>query len=191
MRKVLLLVSLFTGLLTGCSQDSEVEAITRPNPDGKSQIVITGDGAVSTRSGDKVEFTGGYATGAGLYDGDARAEVKAVAYSGYRLTQFEGGPSGESPTLKGSDAYEFGIKSQDWQFSVSFKKEYKIDLIAETGGTVAGGGTVLDGDNITVTATPTVGYSFSGWYEGTTKISSSASYIFTVSSNRTITFSFV
>ena len=191
MRKVLLLVSLFTGLLTGCSQETEIESITRPNPDGKSRVVITGDGAVSTRSGDKVEFTSGYATGAGLYDGDARAEVKAVAYNGYRLATFEGGPSGESPTLKGSDAYEFGIKSQDWQFSVEFKKEYLISLIAETGGTVAGGGTVLDGDNITVTATPTVGYSFSGWYEGTTKISSSASYIFTVSSNRTITFSFV
>ncbi|MBP1615580.1 MAG: hypothetical protein H6Q13_3028 [Bacteroidetes bacterium] len=188
MKRSLLLVSLFAGLLSGCSQDSEVvESVSRP--DGKSQIVITGEGITSTRAdgSGKVEFTGGYATGAGLYDGDAQAAVKAVAYDGYRLTQFEGGPSGESTTLTGANAYEFDIQRQDWQFSVSFKKEYLISLIAESGGTVAGGGTVLDGENITVTATPTAGYSFLGWYEGATKVSSLASYIFTVSSNRTLT----
>lgn len=188
MKRSLLLVSLFAGLLSGCSQDSEVvESVSRP--EGKSQIVITGEGITSTRAdgSGKVEFTGGYATGAGLYDGDAQAAVQAVAYDGYRLAQFTGGPSGESPTLTGANAYEFDIQRQDWQFSVSFKKEYTIELVAETGGTVSGGGVALDGDNITVTATPTAGYSFLGWYEGTTKVSSLASYIFTVSSNRTIT----
>ena len=58
-----------------------------------------------------------------------------------------------------------------------------------TGGSVAIDGTgelsktVEEGGNVTVVATPANGYSFAGWYSGTTKVSSSASYTFAVSAN--------
>ncbi|WP_420022305.1 InlB B-repeat-containing protein, partial [Bacteroides uniformis] len=46
------------------------------------------------------------------------------------------------------------------------------------------------GSSCTVTARANSGYSFDGWYEGSSKVSSSASYTFTVSSNRTLTAKF-
>lgn len=48
----------------------------------------------------------------------------------------------------------------------------------ESGGTVSGGGRVTLGSNVTVVATEENGYAFSGWFNGTTKVSESRSYTF-------------
>ena len=154
-------------------------------------VTITGDGMSpmpSTRSTDgRVEFTGGYATGAGLYAGTADAVVKAVPYSGYKLVSFIGGPvSGSSSQFSGSDNYKFNIQSQDWQFNVSFKQEFTISVSAEDGGTASGGGAYGAGESCTLVATPNSGKIFDGWYEGGSKISSDVNYSFAVSSNRTL-----
>lgn len=58
------------------------------------------------------------------------------------------------------------------------------------GGTVTGGGTYSDGQKATVTATNNSGYLFSGWYNGSTKVSSNKSYTFTVTENVTLTAKF-
>lgn len=50
-------------------------------------------------------------------------------------------------------------------------------------GTVSGGGSKLAGSSVTVVATPKTGYSFVGWYEGSTKVSSNTSYTFTMSAS--------
>lgn len=114
---------------------------------------------------------------------------EAVPYSGYQLVSFTGGPiGGNSSQFSGASQYGFNVNNQDWRFSVSFKKEYTIAVSADTGGSVSGGGTVLEGENCTVNASANSGYSFEGWYEGNTKVSSSASYTFAVSSNRTFCF---
>lgn len=179
-------------LATSCDK-AELKELENEKPDIKAQasITITGDNIVSTRasSNGRVEFTGGYATGAGLYDGKAQAVVEATPYSGYQLKSFIGGPvGGNTNQFSGGNRYDFPIQSQDWKFSVTFKKEFKISISAGTGGTVQGGGTVLEDESCTVTAYPDQGYSFDGWYEGTSKVSLSESYTFTVSSNRTIRF---
>ena len=115
--------------------------------------------------------------------------VAAVPYSGYQLVSFTGGPvGGSSSQFSGKNQYSFNIQLRDWKFTVSFKKEYTVTVSAGTGGTVSGGGKVLDGSSCTVTARANSGYSFDGWYEGSSKVSSSASYTFTVSSNRTLCF---
>ena len=90
-----------------------------------------------------MEFTGGYATGAGLYDGEDDATVAAVPYSGYQLVSFTGGPvGGSSSQFSGKNQYSFNIQLRDWKFTVSFKKEYTVTVSAGTGGTVSGGGKV-------------------------------------------------
>lgn len=48
----------------------------------------------------------------------------------------------------------------------------------ESGGTVSGGGRVTLGSSVTVTATEENGYAFSGWFNGSTKVSESRSYTF-------------
>lgn len=177
-------------LATSCNKaelaDLEIE---KPNiSKGQTSVTIIGDNVVSTRaSNGRVEFTGGYATGAGLYDGDASATVQAVPYSGYQLKSFTGGQvGGNLSQYSGSNQYTFPIQKSDWKFSVMFKKEFQISVSAGTGGTVKGGGTVLEDESCTVTAYPSSGYKFDGWYEGNTKVNSSESYTFVVSSNRTI-----
>ncbi len=58
------------------------------------------------------------------------------------------------------------------------------------GGTVTGGGTKASGSTCTVTATPNTGYTFQSWTEGATVLSTSPSYVFTVTGNRTLTANF-
>lgn len=195
MKKLRIIYVLFALLAVSCGRDELIEnEVQRPVVPGKQSSVIIegedGDGqGATTRAGSRVEFTGGYATGAGLYDGAAKASVTAVPYSGYQLASFTGGPvGGSSSQFSGSNQYNFNINSQDWKFKVSFKKEYTISVSAGTGGTVSGGGKVLDGSSCTVTASANSGYSFDGWYEGSSKVSSSSSYTFMVSSNRTFCF---
>jgi len=57
---------------------------------------------------------------------------------------------------------------------------YNVTLTADpvAGGTVAGDGVYYIGDNVTVTAAPTVGWVFNGWYQGATLKSTNLSYTF-------------
>lgn len=60
-----------------------------------------------------------------------------------------------------------------------------------TGGTATvGGGSVWDGDNQTFTATAAVGYSFIGWYNGssdnTTRVSTTSTYTTAITANTTL-----
>lgn len=68
-------------------------------------------------------------------------------------------------------------------------KTYAITLAVdpEGGGVASGGGTVSEGDSVTVTATPAEGYVFSGWREGTEIVSTQAIYTFQASADRSLT----
>lgn len=112
-------------LAVGCESEVNDQKTERPViKDGQASITIMGDSMITTRSTNgRVEFAGGYATGAGLYDGDADAVVEAVPYSGYQLVNFTGGPTdGSSNQFSGDSRYSFNIQRKDWKFSVSFKK---------------------------------------------------------------------
>jgi len=67
-------------------------------------------------------------------------------------------------------------------------KSYTISLSVNNSayGTVSGGGSYNCGSSATVVATPATGYNFLGWYEGTTRVSTNATYTFTVNGNRTL-----
>lgn len=68
-------------------------------------------------------------------------------------------------------------------------QQYTITLLVDHagGGTVSGGKTVAAGVSITVTATPSDGFTFSGWRENGTMVSTSKEYTFTVNGDRTLT----
>lgn len=50
--------------------------------------------------------------------------------------------------------------------TIENSKTHYVSVKADQGGTVSGGGTVKDGDSVTVYASPSTGYSFKGWYDG-------------------------
>ena len=47
-------------------------------------------------------------------------------------------------------------------------KQYTLTAIAGDGGSISGGGTFTQGTQVSLTATPNSGYSFSGWSNGST-----------------------
>lgn len=66
---------------------------------------------------------------------------------------------------------------------------YTITLSVDPqgGGTVTGGGSVEEGMSVTASSTPASGYTFSGWRENGAIVSTSPSYTFTVTSDRSLT----
>ena len=75
---------------------------------------------------------------------------------------------------------------------VSQIEEYTVTATVNPtgGGSVTGGGSYTEGTTATLTATANSGYIFSGWYKGSTKVSSNKSYTFTVTENVTLTAKF-
>ena len=69
------------------------------------------------------------------------------------------------------------------------RDSYTVEAVSdnETYGTVTAGGTYKYGKEITLTATPKAGYTFLGWYEGETLVSSNAEFTFNVEKNATYT----
>ena len=62
-----------------------------------------------------------------------------------------------------------------------------LSVDPQGGGTASGGGSVEAGAQVTVTASASSGYTFSGWRENGGIVSTSASYTFTVTGDRSLT----
>ncbi|MCM1722593.1 InlB B-repeat-containing protein [Bacteroides ovatus] len=182
--KRLLCLSAVLLCIISCSKEEVMERVIEV-PEGKvlveTEIVV--DGVVQSKT--RASSEAGYTTGDGLYDKTDRVTVAAVANDGYELTSFY---DKKDPTTNLGSSYTFDVL-EPRTFKAAFARKYTITISASptAGGTVSGGGTFRSGKSCTLTATPNAGYTFDGWYEGSTKLSSNTSYSFTVSSNRTIT----
>ena len=79
----------------------------------------------------------------------------------------------------------------DYKASV-IHKQYTISAIPSNSsyGSVTGTKSYTSGSMAVLTAIPKAGYYFTGWYEGTKKVSASYQYSFTVTTNRTLTAKF-
>ncbi|MBQ7547907.1 MAG: InlB B-repeat-containing protein [Clostridia bacterium] len=78
------------------------------------------------------------------------------------------------------------MPAQDLTFTAQFKKVVTpctVAVTASTGGSVTGSGTFDEGESVTVTATPSEGYMFAGWYNGVKHVSDKAIYSFTVTNS--------
>lgn len=182
--KSLLWLSAFLLCIASCSKEEVTEKIVEV-PEGKIPVLteITVDGVVQTNT--RASSEAGYTTGDGLYDSGEPVTVSAVANDGYELAAFY---DKTDPSTNLGASFDFKAK-EPRTFKAEFARKYTITVSASptAGGTVAGGGKYRSGKTCTLTATANAGYVFDGWYEGSTKLSSNASYSFTVSSNRTIT----
>lgn len=79
-----------------------------------------------------------------------------------------------------------GARSLEARFAQGAGTTYTVTANAATGGTATGGGSYAGGASATVVATPNANYTFEGWYEGSTRVSTNASYTFTVNGNITL-----
>lgn len=186
LKKILWLFTV-TILISSCSKEEVIEKNSPEIQDGKipvnTEIII--DGVIQTDT--RAVSDAGYTTGDGLYDRGDDVTVTAVANEGYELVKFYDKKE-PSINLGGSHTLIADIPTT---FKAEFARvqNYTISVTASptAGGSITGGGSYKGGSSCTIIATPNAGYIFDGWYESGTKISSDASYTFTVSSNRTIT----
>ena len=75
-------------------------------------------------------------------------------------------------------------------FTVTADYVINTNVSPAGGGSVTGAGTYSSGNTVTLTATPNPKFVFDSWYEGSSKLTTSPSYSFTVSSARNLTAKF-
>lgn len=181
-RNILQIIGIF--LLASCNREEITGGKELPSGDKIAVATeITVDGVeLSTRAATEA----GYTTGDGLYDKGDQVTVAAFANDGYELVTFY---DKKYPATDLGSSYPFTV-SIPRIFKAEFRAvaNYTVSVSASpsAGGSVTGGGSYKGGTSCTVTATPNSGYVLDGWYEGSSKVSSDASYTFTVSSNRTL-----
>ncbi|MEI8272180.1 MAG: T9SS type A sorting domain-containing protein [Paludibacter sp.] len=152
-------------------------------------------------------------TDAGAYEYQSSIAISATAGAGGTITTSPNGnyASGTSviavATASGSNAFKnwtVGGKVVSTTSSFTFNASNPIALVAnfatqyviaassaDANGTVsASSTTVIDGDPITLIATPIAGYSFLNWTESGVEVSTSAAYTFMVSAARTLVANF-
>ncbi|MBR3553284.1 MAG: InlB B-repeat-containing protein [Clostridia bacterium] len=115
--------------------------------------------------------------------------LAAAPASGYNFLGWYKGSTKVSSEL----GYVF-TPTGDVTLTAKFEKatsgQYTVSVRAEGNGTVSGGGSYAAGSTATVTARSGSGARFEGWYEGSTRVSTSATYQFTVNGSRTLTAKF-
>lgn len=96
--KYLFLACGMAALFAACQNENEPKVVSdKPGTSGDYRIIIEGEetDAQTSRSSGTIQFVGGTASGAGLYDGTAEAIVSATPDPGYEINYFYGGPDSE------------------------------------------------------------------------------------------------
>ncbi|MEO8615851.1 MAG: putative Ig domain-containing protein, partial [Luteolibacter sp.] len=179
----------FTGILSGNPSESgefnfRITATDTINPDVSKNytLLIAEEGAelppTSLADTTSSPVGTGTTTGDGAYAPGSPVMVEASAEPGYRFVN-----------------YTFNI-----DVNHSLVAHFTLDLPRWTiatnssplaGGSTAGGGFLDEGSQATVVATPAAGYSFSNWTENGVQVSTTASYTFTISTNRALVANFI
>ncbi len=130
---------------------------------------------------------------------DANGNFTPPTELGRVTTNTSGSITAQIPNVTAGNGYRIRVISTNYPMvggniqTVSIAPStYTITVAANpsNGGTVTGGGTYNNGQSCTVTATPNTGYTFVNWTENGTQVSTSASYTFTVSGNRSLVANF-
>jgi hypothetical protein len=130
---------------------------------------------------------GGTTNGAGTFAKGSVVTVVATPNAGYTFTNWTDGAT----IVSTSSSYQFtmsGNRTLVANFTIVPAGNFAINLSSNpvAGGTTNGAGSFSSGSTVTVTALPNPLYSFANWTDAGTIISTSSSYTFTLSANRTL-----
>jgi uncharacterized repeat protein (TIGR02543 family) len=130
---------------------------------------------------------GGVVTGAGTFAQGSVATVTATPNTGFTFVNW----TVNGTTVSTSSSYQFtiaGNRALVANFAAIPAGNFAVVLSSApvAGGTTTGSGAYASGSTVTVTATPTTGYTFRNWTENGTIVSTSSSYQFTLTGNRTL-----
>jgi uncharacterized repeat protein (TIGR02543 family) len=127
--------------------------------------------------------SGGLVSGGGSYQQGTQVNLSATPNTGYLFSSWSDGSTEQSRTITVSQNLTL---SANFEIISSGTTSYSINISANTGGSVSGGGSYDEGTQLTLTATPNSGYTFSSWSDGSTE----QSRTITVSQDLTLTANF-
>lgn len=157
------------------------------------------NGVVSPSGAGSLVIAGTAGLSGGSYLGGTMLTFNATAYPGYHFAYWKQGAglgdlSGaphvvgtSSPALKHMACYGTTI-------TAFFEPDNPVLTLSSSpaaGGTNTGAGTYAHSSNVTVNATPAVGYAFVNWKEGSTIRSTNPNYSFTITNHTTLTATYV
>ncbi len=138
------------------------------------------------------DVTKGTVSGTGVYDVGAAVTLIATPTTGYSFVNWaDGSVGGTSASTSASYAFTSGTAHKNY-FANFAINTYAIAASANdvSMGSVTGSATYNYGASVSLVATPSSGFHFINWTEGTTEVSTSASYTFTVSTARSLVANF-
>ena len=135
---------------------------------------------------------GGSTTGGASYASGTSVTVTATPNAGYYFVNW----TQNAAQVSANASYTFSATANHTlvaNFALIGGTTRTITTVSSPllGGTLTGGGVVADGSSVTVVATANPGYAFSKWKQGSTAVSTSSSYTFTATVDRTLTASFI
>ena len=183
-----------TGLVPGTGYQYRVSALKNTTASDYSNTI-----SVTTTAQQISTYTvslsaqpaaGGTVSGGGTFNEGTSVTAHASPAKGYTFVNWtEGGKA-----VSTSASYLFTV-SKDRTLVANFQVAavtYTVSLSAQpaAGGTVSGGGTFSQGTSVTVSATPAAGYDFVNWTQGTSILSTSPEYTFSINGNLSFTANF-
>ena len=170
--------------------------VTLPNVNGTFTVKVILSTSKSVLPQPDVIITatsgpGGTVSGGGEYFSGNEVTLVARPDSGFT---FDGWYENDTKIQSAGATYRFTAavsRTLQARFKAIASGNYTIGVSAGQGGTVTGGGSYAPNSQVTLTATPNVGYKFDGWYENNAKVSSSASYQFNATGDRVLEARFI
>jgi len=180
-----------TNAYQGGNNQASNNAITGIGVSGSSiGFTLNASQANFTVSTSSFPANGGTTSGGGTFTGGTNVTVNATPASGFTFTSWkENGnvvstSASFSFTLTGNRTLVANFTSSAINYTVT------TSSLPSGGGTTSGGGMFASGTSVTVNATPNSGFTFVNWTETGNVVSTSASYNFTLTGNRTLVANF-
>ena len=134
------------------------------------------------------DSAGGTVSGAGTYEHGSGVTLTATPKDGYKFVNWtKDGTQVSIDATYTFDATEAGTYTANFEGN---PHTISASASPDAGGTIGGADTYKYGSNATLTATPNTGYEFVNWTENDVEVSTSASYSFTVTGDRTLVANF-
>jgi len=132
--------------------------------------------------------SGGGTAGSGTFAAGTSVTVTATGNGSYAFANW----TENGAVVSSSASYTFTLSGNRNLVANFTLVNYTVATSSSpaSGGTTTGGGTLPAGSSVTVTATPNGSYAFANWTENGAVVSSSPSYTFTLSGNRTLVANF-